>query len=759
MLPVASVVIAAVAAWLASGVEPGQIGRYLGYELVFVIGPGWLLFRAICPGTRSPLTQIAIGWPLGLVAEIALFSLTAALDARDLFYASPVLVGAPAALVWWRRSRASRPRARDEREAPGFSAAQRWTIAAVCVTVFAYFGFTLFARSPIPGSVPEVLYVEDLLFHIAIVAEAQQHWPLQSPGVSGGTLHYHYFAHLHMAAIAQVTGIDTSIVVLRLYLVPLAALLLLQVALLGRSVSGLAWAGPVAAALVALVGEVDLVTPQLAPFLGITPILLWSSPSYLLGLVIFVPLIAVLAGLLEPAVRARLGAALGRREAWVLVLVLALGASGAKVVVLPLVGAGLFACLALVWLRARRLEPTALSGLALCIVLFAATVAVLYGTEGGGLRLGVGGNYELMPALFTVRDQIPDSLVAEVAFWGIGSVLGTVLLLAAPLLGLVWYFRRGGQLGSVEAFLLGTTVAGGLVFVFFVHDVGASFYFVSYGVIAATPLAAAGLCRVTGPWIAGREGPRGPGLLVGAAWLLALCAVAYVSWQLALEDHTVWAYALAYGALAAGLALLAAWWLRAPTAKRPARLAIAVLIVIGTAGLDLFIDTVPETQRRLSSGSSLYDDLSYGTKRDAYEAAVWARDHLDDDAVLAVSNQRSERSRVRAALAIDWPAFAERRTFYEGWVYAIGPSKVDRGEVLLGKAQPNPVRRRLEGDLFYRAEPAALRTMMEDYGVTHLVVDRRDGRVNRRTYDFGRVIYSNGTIDILELEPLSPTRP
>ena len=145
-----------------------------------------------------------------------------------------------------------------------------------------------------------MLYAEDLLFHIAIAAEAQQHWPLQSPQVSGRTLHYHYFAHLHMAAIAQVTGIDTSIVVLRLYLVPLAALLLLQVALLGRSVSGLAWAGPVAAALVALVGEVDLVTPQLAPFLGITTILLWSSPSYLLGLVIFVPLIAVLAGLLEP---------------------------------------------------------------------------------------------------------------------------------------------------------------------------------------------------------------------------------------------------------------------------------------------------------------------------------------------------------------------------------------------------------------------------------------------------------------------------
>ena len=758
-LPVASVVIAAAALWLASGVDPSQIGRYLGYELVFVIVPGWLLYRAISPRSRSRLAQIAIGWPLGLVAEIALFSLTAALDARDLFYATPVLVGVPAALVWWRRSRASLPEKESERAGPSFGAAQRWAIAGVCLAVVAYFGLSIFARSPIPGSVPNVLYAEDLLFGIAMAAEAQQHWPLQTPQISGMTLHYHYFAHLHIAGIAQVTGIDTSIVVLRLFLVPLTALLLLQVALLARSVSGLAWAGPVAAALVALVGEVDLVTPQLAPFQGISTILLWSSPSYLLGLVMFVPLIALLAGLLEPRVRARIGGALGRRESWALVIALALGAAGAKVVALPLVGAGLFACLALVWLRARKLEPTALIGLALCLGIFAAAVLVLYATGGGGMHLGIGGSFEQMPALLLVRDALPDSLAAEVALWGIKLILFTVLLVGAPLLGLVWYFRRGGQVGKVEAFLLGTTATGMLAFLLAEHDSSATFYFAFYGVIAATPLAATGLCRVAGDWLSGREGSRRPGLLVAAAWLLALCLVVYVSWQLALDGRPLRAYGLAYGALAIGLAMLAIWWLRAPAAQRPARLAAVVVIVVVTAGLDLFIDTGPETQRKLSAGESLYDDLNYGTKREAYEAAVWARDHLDDDAVLTISNNRSERSRARAALAIDWPAFAERRAFYEGWGYAIGSSDVDVGEVLTGKAYPHPVRRRLEGDLFYRAEPAALRTMMEDYGVTHLVVDRRDGRVNRRTYDFGRVIYSNGTIDILELEPLSPTRP
>ncbi len=72
-----------------------------------------------------------------------------------------------------------------------------------------------------------------------------------------------------------------------------------------------------------------------------------------------------------------------------------------------------------------------------------------------------------MPAFLLVRDALPDSLAAEVAFWGIGLVLGTVLLLGVPLLGLAWYFRRGGQLGRVEAFLLGTTATGALAFVLF----------------------------------------------------------------------------------------------------------------------------------------------------------------------------------------------------------------------------------------------------------------------------------------------------
>ena len=73
-LVTAIVVVAAIGLWLASGVEPSEVARYLGYELAFVVAPGVLLLGAISPGTRG-LARLALGWPLGLVCEIAFFSL------------------------------------------------------------------------------------------------------------------------------------------------------------------------------------------------------------------------------------------------------------------------------------------------------------------------------------------------------------------------------------------------------------------------------------------------------------------------------------------------------------------------------------------------------------------------------------------------------------------------------------------------------------------------------------------------------------
>ena len=91
--------------WLVGGVQPDDLLRYLAYEVGFVVGPGWLVLRAIAPGVRSRPWQLALGWPIGLTLEILAFSATAALGVRDLFAVYPLLVAIPAALVIRRRAR------------------------------------------------------------------------------------------------------------------------------------------------------------------------------------------------------------------------------------------------------------------------------------------------------------------------------------------------------------------------------------------------------------------------------------------------------------------------------------------------------------------------------------------------------------------------------------------------------------------------------------------------------------------------------
>ena len=93
-----------------------------------------------------------------------------------------------------------------------------------------------FSQTPLPRDTTAVTYQEDTVFAISLAAEALHHWPLTIPSVAGEPLRYHVFADTHMAAISQVTGIDLSVVVMRLYEIPLLLLFSLQLILAGRRI-------------------------------------------------------------------------------------------------------------------------------------------------------------------------------------------------------------------------------------------------------------------------------------------------------------------------------------------------------------------------------------------------------------------------------------------------------------------------------------------------------------------------------------------
>ena len=193
--------------------------RYLGYEAIFVIAPGWLVLSALAPGIRSRAWQLALGWPVGLTLEILAFSLTAALGIRDAFLAYPLVIGLPAALIVRRRGQA------DPSPPARFTPAARWSIVGLCLLAFVYIGGAYYTITPLPGTAPGVVYPGDITFSIAVAASVLHGWPPTFLGVSGQPFDYHYFVNLHMAAISQVTGLHLPLIVFRLYLLPLIALL------------------------------------------------------------------------------------------------------------------------------------------------------------------------------------------------------------------------------------------------------------------------------------------------------------------------------------------------------------------------------------------------------------------------------------------------------------------------------------------------------------------------------------------------------
>src|SRR5918994_7042123 len=102
--PVLVVLACACALWAVSGVSLRDIVLFVGYEAVFVLGPGWVVYGILRP-RAGRLERLAFGWGLGYVLEVGVFAVTAALGARGLLIGYPLL---PGVLALWQRIRAPR---------------------------------------------------------------------------------------------------------------------------------------------------------------------------------------------------------------------------------------------------------------------------------------------------------------------------------------------------------------------------------------------------------------------------------------------------------------------------------------------------------------------------------------------------------------------------------------------------------------------------------------------------------------------------
>ena len=328
---------------------------------------------------------------------------------------------------------------------------------------------------------------------------------------------------------------------------------------------------------------------------------------------------------------------------------------------------------------------------------------------------------------------------------------GLLMYFGAPLLGVGLWLRGNRSPSPAGIISLSLLVVGMGAFLFVSDEYLEQTYITAYGLIAVMPFAALGLIQFFELRI--RELGRGwiRPLSLAVAWVAAAVLLAYVAHRIWAHGHYLRADLVSYlpaVAAIAALGLLAAF---ASPHRRALLAGLAAGALLLTAALDAPLDLFPNPVSRLVEGKSQYATSPGALRPRELTAMEWIRDHLPADAILAVSNDRTPHTRDLGPSDASFPAFTERRTFREAWGYTARANEIGEVDVFAGRLDPFPRRTALERAAYEHADPAAVRAMVDEYGVTHIVVLKKNGAVDPRLYRLGRLVYSNRAVDVIEL--------
>ena len=704
----AVIALAAVLLPVITGVGVGSALGYLAYELGFVVLPGWCVYRALSGESASPIRQLAIGWALGYALEVLAFIACSALGVRGLFVFYPVAVVAATVAFARRRFAPSRTSVPPRR-------ASVIAFAVLTLAAIGYFTVSFFPITPLPGS-STVTYLPDFSWAVSLAAEAKHHWPIEDPSVAGTAMPYHFFVNIHLAAASQVTGIALPTVYFRLFLTPLVVALVLQFAVAGQAMLRRSAIGLVAITLLLFVGELQLDPARGGvsnfPFGGIFFTLLSWSPSFLFGLVLMMPLIY----LLGERLRAR--DQQGSAGYWALIGLLMIGASDAKVAILPLLVVALVLYASRQWLRSRTISWPALAGAGLAGSIVVALYVIQYRNVGNGVRIDPTSGFQFFENLYAVllvRSELntflPDPLINLI----VPLTLGVIGLFAAQLVGLAWLHRYGRRPLDSERQWLFSLLAASVLALLFLSAPGTvnSLYFAFYGLASGCLLAAEGLVRA---W---EHRPplrplRSRLATVAASWVLFVGVLIAIPSLLPLSEAAK--YLLRYLGMATGLVALYVVGRHLGGARRWIAGAAVTGGLISVGALNVPFDSIAPAIRGTdrptyaSQGNLLTPDLN--------QALIWLKDNSPEDAEIAVNAPK--------VFAFDYAAFSERRVFLGGWGYS-APARAGRFEQILNGTF-NPFAGRLELETNALAgDAAALSKLVGTYGVSYLLIDTVNG--------------------------------
>ncbi|GGK40912.1 hypothetical protein GCM10010124_37200 [Pilimelia terevasa] len=707
----------------------GPLGAFGAYVMLVLAVPGTLLWRLAHGRARSLAEDLAPGLAVGYVGEVLGYFAGRAVGLPLLHLVLPAGVLAAFAAV--------RPLRRYWRAAPDAArppAGWLWTMAGTA-GLLVLWACVYFMRS---RGATYSLNDADLPFHLALIGELKHHLPPTVPWVSGEPLHYHWFAYADLAATSWSTGIEPETLLLRLYFLPLLAVLPFAVGALARRLTGRWWPGPVAMALTLFaVAPYPYGWGLPATYVsnGLGPVEdgvllrfgLFASPTQTFAAVLALPLVLLLVDRLRGDGRGwRVGALLA---AFVAVL------CGAKATYLPIILCGLLLVVGLELVRHRRWHRAALGCVAFVVpgILFAQFV--LFGGASQGMvvdPLGGLGRYGLGAATgigATKFGAVPTTGLALVAVTG-------VTLLA-------WLAIWGGTAGLARArrdpatpLLLGIGAAG----------MGGALALNQYGfsqtwfLAAARPYlalaAAAGLAALlpaAGPalrrvadWLVGAAGA---GLL--AVYGLRALGPAQAPTVRADGRRRVLLELLWPNAALVGLAVLAALagWLVARRAGLALALAAALL---GGATLPGVLDVFARDARAArAQGFPATDARRVLMPAGAREAGRWLRTHSDPDDLVA-TNAHCRRPEPCDNLHFWFAGLSERRFLVEGWGYTATVNRIqtETGQSgnLIGYWRPAVL---ADNDAaFQRPDAATVGRLRGHYGVRWLLVDTRVPRLD-----------------------------
>ncbi|MBW0105266.1 hypothetical protein [Pseudonocardia sp. KRD291] len=613
------------------------------------------------------------------------------------------------------------------------------------------------------------LYYQDLLFQLALVGEAGHSIPPTNPTVAGQSLDYHWFTHAITAHAAAASGVDPALATLRFAPTALVLAAAIVAATVARSVTGRAWAAPLATSLLLVVGESGgTAWRATVPVLPMVHLNWWASLTQTFGDLVVVGLVGLVVAQLRPSSTSSTPVAL--------LLPVAVLASGVKSTILPVVVCGvLLAAFAAVlqqrWRSALRAVTTA-AGLG---VVLAVATAVLYGGGSYGTVVAplAGARAfaaELVPGLsaripgapLATSTALPlAATLALTGFW-----LAVSLTRWVGLLGLVVYRRRepatwlfvGVCLSGVIATLLlrhpGASEAYFLRTVFPVGAVGsAAGLALMFGrdrwqpapqartALIAFAAAAAFVAMIT-PWLAGEISPLAEwNANLGHPPLRAELGQKWQVWSWVSPVALVWS---AVATVAAAVGVTAA----VRTGRRGAGSAVAIAVLVG--GL---LGTGLQSTWGWTTGTSeptLAAELA-GTPpssraavtADQVTAARWIRDNSAPEAVVATNrwcqdDYRDSDGKVRACAATGFwvPAFTQRRTMVAGWAYTAQTLDSGSRSTVAYTRQPFWDQPLLDlEEKAFRAPDRPTIAALRDRGVTFLLADRRAGRVDDAVLD------------------------